>query len=328
MERRFLDFFYLYLETYLKKRDLPGTLALISEDMRGFGTGMDEKIFSAELIQTLYERDLKQAPSEFRYAIKDLRYTQCCPCTAVIHAELDVETQILEQNIKLHNIRLTTVLTMKDQGIRLQGMHISFPTSVHGENEAYPLKELEEISAVINRLVQEKTSTLQEAYAELQSLVATDKLTQIYNRMKLDEVLDTELRRFTRYGTLFSIILFDIDRFKQINDQYGHLIGDKVLMETAKILTKQTRNTDACGRWGGEEFVVILPETSTLEANAIGERIRKTIEGHTVSGVPQFTISAGVTQVLANDTKVSIMERADKALYMSKNSGRNKVSVL
>ena len=163
---------------------------------------------------------------------------------------------------------------------------------------------------------------------ELLKLSITDKLTGIYNRAKLDRTLQEEFNRSKRYKTEFSVILIDIDFFKKVNDSYGHNLGDEILVELCNLITKNLRKTDLFARWGGEEFVCLLPDTDAHGALTLAENIRKKVEEKHFYHVGHITISLGVYQMSPRDIFVGdIIEKADKALYKSKNSGRNKVSL-
>jgi diguanylate cyclase (GGDEF)-like protein len=160
---------------------------------------------------------------------------------------------------------------------------------------------------------------------KLVEISQTDVLTNLYNRTKLDQQFHIELRRAYRYNRPFSVIMLDIDHFKKINDEFGHLIGDKVLIDFAKLLKKCIRHCDIIGRWGGEEFLVLCSETELKDAIFVAERIRKAVKEHQFSSDHQHTISADVASFVRDDTEDSLLQRADAALYKAKNNGRNKV---
>lgn len=159
----------------------------------------------------------------------------------------------------------------------------------------------------------------------IEKMSVTDRLTGLFNRHKLDEVLLTETDRFSRYKTEFCALLMDIDRFKTINDTFGHQAGDSVLIELAEILTANSRSTDFIGRWGGEEFLVIAIQTSMKQSMLLAEKLRSKVEEKNFPVVGRVTISIGVAQFEPGETIAHFMSRADKALYAAKNSGRNKV---
>ena len=160
---------------------------------------------------------------------------------------------------------------------------------------------------------------------KLKELSVTDKLTQVSNRLHLDTNYTNEMKRAKRYGTIFSTIIIDIDFFKKVNDTFGHQIGDDVLVKIAQILQKNIREMDILGRWGGEEFLIICPETTIEHAKTLAEKIRVKIEEYDFSIDHPITCSFGVSQYNKNDEKEDTFKRADKALYRAKESGRNKV---
>ncbi|MDO9265866.1 MAG: diguanylate cyclase [Sulfurimonas sp.] len=160
-----------------------------------------------------------------------------------------------------------------------------------------------------------------------EELSITDQLTQLYNRLKLKSVFDSEIERTSRYGQIFSVIMLDIDHFKSVNDTYGHNIGDKTLIDVAKILKKSSRITDIVGRWGGEEFIIVLPQTDIKAAAEHAEILRAKIEQQRFEAVGRITSSFGVNSFIEGDTSETIVKRADDALYEAKNSGRNRVCI-
>ncbi|OHE10979.1 MAG: hypothetical protein A2513_01425 [Sulfurimonas sp. RIFOXYD12_FULL_33_39] len=161
-----------------------------------------------------------------------------------------------------------------------------------------------------------------------QKLSITDPLTKIYNRIHLEESFKEELNRAKRYKTNFSVILLDIDHFKEVNDTYGHDIGDEVLIDIAKILKQNIRATDILGRWGGEEFLIILPQTDILETGLLAEKLRMAIENNTFDKIGKKTCSFGVSEFKESDeSSKNIVKRADNALYKAKDLGRNRVVI-
>ncbi|OEF96636.1 diguanylate cyclase [Desulfuribacillus alkaliarsenatis] len=160
---------------------------------------------------------------------------------------------------------------------------------------------------------------------EIKKLSVTDKLTQIYNRLKLDEALEQELIRAKRTGEIFSVILTDIDRFKAVNDNYGHQTGDLVLKEFATILKEGIRASDIVGRWGGEEFLIIAPDTKLENACILAEKLRTKIEVHSFVDKLKITSSFGVATFKDDNSVSAIISRADDSLYKAKKGGRNAV---
>jgi len=165
------------------------------------------------------------------------------------------------------------------------------------------------------------------AEEELKILASTDKLTGAYNRTKFNEIIEREIERVKRYNQPLSIIIFDIDHFKKVNDKYGHSVGDYVLKTLADIVRENIRKIDYFVRWGGEEFMIISSETNLKEASALAERIREIIESYMFEDIRKVTVSLGVTEFKENDTVDSLIKRADDAMYEAKKKGRNRVEV-
>ena len=172
---------------------------------------------------------------------------------------------------------------------------------------------------------------LERANEQLARLSRTDGLTGLLNRGSWENLVDAEFERYRRYGQPVSLVMFDIDHFKKVNDTYGHMIGDEVIKHTAAVTRRYFRQSDSIGRYGGEEFGVILPETDAESARVICERVREHIARNPVqtdAGAISYTISMGIAE--PGDTPESHsrwMQQADLALYASKNAGRNRVTV-
>ncbi|ACN15891.1 signal transduction family protein (GGDEF domain protein) [Desulforapulum autotrophicum HRM2] len=164
---------------------------------------------------------------------------------------------------------------------------------------------------------------------ELERKINQDPLTGAYNRRAYNQRIEDEMDRFLRYGTLFSLLFIDADHFKNINDTYGHAIGDKCLQEIIKRASKLIRKSDMLARYGGEEFVLVMPETDAANAKNVAEKIRKTIERIAFlykKDAVKVTVSIGVTQVRENDAvPQDVLGRADAAVYQAKQDGRNRV---
>ncbi|HLP58978.1 MAG TPA: sensor domain-containing diguanylate cyclase [Candidatus Deferrimicrobium sp.] len=166
---------------------------------------------------------------------------------------------------------------------------------------------------------------MKEMEDQLKLLSQTDQLTQVFNRVKFNDSLNYEMIRSKRYQTDLSLIMIDIDYFKDINDKYGHDMGDDVLKALAGLLKESTRETDICARWGGEEFMLLLPHTNLENASKLAERIRARIEKKVFKTGQTVTGSFGVTQFISADTDETFTKRVDRALYMAKEKGRNRV---
>lgn len=183
-------------------------------------------------------------------------------------------------------------------------------------------------SRIITRLVHfvnAVTHELELANQSIMKLSVTDQLTGLNNRRKLDEELNEIVGFAVRYQQPFSVILMDIDHFKQVNDTHGHLVGDDVLKHMADILRVSVRDTDVLGRWGGEEFLLILPNTDLEQALRTAEKLRQTVEQAQFPVVGHKTGSLGVAAYGVGDTLTTLLDRADQALYEAKHGGRNRV---
>jgi diguanylate cyclase (GGDEF)-like protein len=174
-------------------------------------------------------------------------------------------------------------------------------------------------------IVRRLTHNEQLLIKKLNRLSYVDQLTQVNNRRSLDKYLLEFIAIYKRYETPFSIILVDIDHFKRVNDTYGHLEGDAVLVKTAQTLTHSLRTTDILGRWGGEEFVIIAPHIQVDEAVILANKIRLKIASERFGDVGELTISCGVSEIAASDTVETLLSRVDEALYEAKEGGRNQV---
>ena len=163
---------------------------------------------------------------------------------------------------------------------------------------------------------------------KLEELSTIDQLTKTYNRRKFDELISGEIERANRYKHNFSVIMFDVDHFKQVNDRYGHQVGDKVLVEISSLVKRNLRKTDSIIRWGGEEFVVIAAETILPNAGILGEKLRELIHSHIFPGPGHITSSFGITDYIKGETADTLMKRVDKALYAAKENGRNRTEVI
>ena len=161
----------------------------------------------------------------------------------------------------------------------------------------------------------------------IEKLSNRDKLTNVYNRGKLDTLLERELKRSLRYNIDLSVILLDIDFFKSINDRYGHITGDKVLIQIASILKELTRVNDFIGRWGGEEFLIICPNSNKTQAHSVALKIKNFLEEFDFGIDTIITASFGISTYKKNDTIDTILQRADKTLYKAKDNGRNRIEI-
>lgn len=192
------------------------------------------------------------------------------------------------------------------------------------ERNRWKKKAINELEQVRKEL-ESKQKELLELNETLQRLAITDELTGLHNRRSYSKSLSQNLSLYKRTSNPFSLLMIDIDHFKHINDTYGHLTGDQILKELALILEDQSREYDIVARYGGEEFALILPNTNMDDSIVIAERIRRSIEIATWT-IPSVTVSIGIATSMIGETKRAIQSRADEALYLSKNKGRNQIT--
>ncbi len=162
---------------------------------------------------------------------------------------------------------------------------------------------------------------------EIRRLTEVDRLTQLYNRLKLDYVIKIEIERANRSGSSFVAIMLDIDHFKAVNDNFGHIVGDEVLKEISLIIKSSIRIIDTAGRWGGEEFMIILPESDIKGGQIVAEKMRLKIEENQFPHVGKLTASFGVSEYKSEMSENELVTRADNAMYKAKNAGRNRVCI-
>ena len=177
------------------------------------------------------------------------------------------------------------------------------------------------------RTAERINAELREVVEHLEQLASTDRLTNAWNRRRFEEAVEGEIHRFQRYGHPLSLMLMDIDHFKKINDVYGHLEGDRVLKQVADRVFATIRKSDSLTRWGGEEFIVLMPNTSLSFASILAERIRNHLAALPFGIVGTVTVSIGVAEFQPNSSREEWLDRADRAMYTAKREGRNRVEV-
>ncbi len=180
----------------------------------------------------------------------------------------------------------------------------------------------------ITRQLEKKNLQLSEALTTIKKITNTDPLTGILNRRALEKIIKREISFARRHNLPLSFVMIDIDRFKRINDTYGHEVGDYVLKSFAKIIHKSIRHEDILARFGGEEFILLLPNTNIDSALEVCERIRQKIEKTKFKGIKEkITASFGIAELLQTDEGVDVLKRADDALYEAKRKGRNRCEI-
>ena len=191
-------------------------------------------------------------------------------------------------------------------------------------NENISVSSQDEIGQVLSGLaaMQGKLKIL---ISELDQLARTDELTGAWNRRRFEETIETEMDRLRRYGQRLSLMILDVDHFKKINDLYGHSIGDQVLIDLSNTIRSSLRVSDSLTRWGGEEFIILCPNTTVETVSKLAERLRKEVSSIKFQEVENITLSFGVAECGAEETWEQWLHRADKALYLAKSGGRDRV---
>jgi diguanylate cyclase (GGDEF)-like protein len=194
--------------------------------------------------------------------------------------------------------------------------------------------QLEEINRYLEEKIEERTEDLLvtqrellEDNTELARLALTDSVTGLSNRTHMGQILQKEFSRFVRHAQRFGIIMIDIDHFKQINDTYGHDVGDRMLIQLSRKFEQATRKSDYIARWGGEEFLICCTTISEIDLYPIAENIRKMIVDSEFEIAENFTISLGCAMIQEDEKIYQLIKRADVALYAAKNNGRNQTVV-
>ncbi|MGA9046144.1 diguanylate cyclase [Sulfuricurvum sp.] len=215
-------------------------------------------------------------------------------------------------------------------GVTLQiGSHTNL-FGVIGVFSAYPrdfskddMNFLQAVANVLSSAVQRKRSE-----EEINLLATTDTLTGIANRREFSMQLEKEIERAKRYGTPLSLVMYDIDYFKRVNDTFGHDAGDSVLQTLTEVVKSNIRSVDIVARWGGEEFMILMPQSDGAAAGGAAEKLRQEIVQHPFERVGNLTVSFGVTAFAPQDDSNAFLKRVDDALYQAKENGRNRVEVL
>lgn len=251
---------------------------------------------------------------------------------------------ILKPILRIKHYELTTLKREKEipvtgrarskrRRLRAKVRRVNGQLRVLAENDIEKLKELHENLLELKRKyanVQTQlvltNRKLQQREAEIVEISQTDPLTGIGNRRRLDQALATEISRCDRTGEQLSAMMADLDHFKRINDRYGHEAGDKILIAFGELLRQHTRTTDVVTRFGGEEFVVLLPHTDREHALAMAERIRRAFAARRIEPLRDpVTVSFGVAELLPGERAEGLLRGIDKALYKAKQGGRNRV---
>ncbi|QZA80500.1 GGDEF domain-containing protein [Deefgea piscis] len=287
-----------------------------------------------ELEKSIYFLIITPIPILINYFILDRTLILLLPLMLYIA----VRFKMAATNVSLLLITLMCIgLTAKGYGfINTQNIIISllqiqifvFSITLALQYLAQTQTQIMHNQAYLEHEVKSRTETLAQLNHELSILATTDELTQLSNRREWQSKAQSAFLHALRYKKNLSFMMIDVDHFKKINDQYGHLFGDQILKQIAQLCVLNTRATDLVARWGGEEFVVLLPETTLEQAKIVAEKIRSAIANSTFSLTdnPQLTVtvSIGISSLLPHDQSLDdLLSRADNAMYLAKDKGRN-----
>ncbi|WP_299182470.1 GGDEF domain-containing protein [uncultured Neptuniibacter sp.] len=325
---------------HVPKQEGPNARSLIKQIEKGFGLSS-----LPEIVRDLVDLVIKStsnASEDFEKYLLELssRLTEVQTFVADSREEQqelgqnqrDLDQQVRQDVKKLHH----TVKNTHDIGDLKKAVSLQLSGLVRAMDD-FKKKEEEREQRVQGRyenliqkveLMEQETQKVKAHMEEERLRARTDPLTGLPNRAAYDEHMLQEYERWSRYSTTFSVVVGDLDFFKKINDTYGHLAGDKVLRLVAKVITKNIRVTDFAARFGGEEFIIILPSTSASEAAQAMDKLRASLESSPFNfhGKPVgITMSFGVTEIKEGDSLDDIFTRADEALYQAKENGRNQV---
>jgi len=241
----------------------------------------------------------------------------------------------LQQNVVFEDCRLLEPLSQDIADVKRDPQVILFPLKGKKELLGYVAikgagrSDDDKITILVNQfaLVLRRIYL----YQEVERLAITDSLTQVFTRRYIMERFEEEIRRTQAKGTELAFLMLDVDFFKQVNDRYGHLVGDGVLRAVTKKILENVREIDIVGRYGGEEFCLVLPETDAVGAEYVAERVRKSVEKHVVDVYDarvRVTVSIGIAMFPKNGKRMgTLIDKADWALYRAKRMGRNTVCV-
>ncbi len=316
-----------FMETYYIHHNIEKSINFLHPQFNAIGTGEDEEVENIEKARELFSRDFNQAPNPVYI---HYHFIKCIPisdnvCTVLSSYKLN--TVINNLPLELNNIRSTMIFTKYREKWKIFHSHISIPFVMQKKGESFPLEALKRRSKILRSITKEKMLEIGKIMQELERVATTDKITNIYNRAKFEHILHYETKRAKRYDNPLSLIMFDIDNFKEINDTLGHIVGDNILYNLASFVKTLIRESDIFARWGGDEFVILSPSTDLKGAEKLGQKIRKRVSEYDFGIGRPVTISLGITQYRYQEDEISLIEKIDKLLYMAKQGGRNTIKV-
>lgn len=317
-----------YIEMYAA-RDLRLT-ARFSENFSGYTGGGDFLVKDREQWVTITRLDFAQVTGRIRIEMLDLSLQDISDDVVIVTAFFHIHLPIPDHLLSRETARLVLVFRLEGADWKIVHSGISIPDGLAQDGEVFPIIGLHQRNHDLEALVAERTRALAEANHKLELLSNTDGLTGIANRRSFDHILAQEWNRAQRAGTTLSLVMLDVDNFKNFNDRYGHLAGDDCLRALARAMVKAGRRAgELVARYGGEEFVVLLPDTSGNDALEAARRIQHEVRSlalphaETVPGI--VTFSLGVASLVPSSQHIpeDLVRQADAALYHAKQLGRN-----
>ena len=233
-----------------------------------------------------------------------------------------ITDEFTSPQVSISNIVIRLAFLTIFTGVAVYISRIYYIIATKAIREGLLVKKTTQLGKTLDRL-RATQKELASKNRELAQLSEIDTLTQLYNRRKIDQIMEDTLNAAQADNQGMAIIILDIDRFKSINDTFGHQMGDEVIVKVTKQLTDNIRENDSIGRWGGEEFLIICPDTDREAVETLSERLRMCIASHDFNINMQVTCSFGITLLNDNDTVTTLLKRADDGLFHSKESGRN-----
>ena len=200
------------------------------------------------------------------------------------------------------------------------------PEATTAESMTQRLDEMTRQLALTRMLLAEKQRECNELASALAQDAHCDALTGLYNRRKFNELCAAEIARSIRYANPLALIMVDVDHFKSVNDEHGHLVGDRALVDVARVLARRMRASDSLSRWGGEEFMILAPHLDLASAVQMADKLRTAVAGYDFGPAGRITCSFGIASYREGDRAIDLILRADTCLYRAKRTGRNCVA--
>ncbi|GAB4424953.1 MAG: hypothetical protein Kow002_14500 [Anaerolineales bacterium] len=307
------------------ERDMAAVEEMFASGHSGFGTGMDEIALNRGRALYLIEREFKQVDNQTSYQARLLAGTQVSETLCVLMALVTHKLAVLGEKEVFGPMRYSVVMQQEADFWKVLHLHISVPWGAQGRGESYPLQKVEEKNKLLREAVYLKTRQLEKTLVDMAYLTTIDQFTGAINRTRFEELVDLDIKRIKRYGDNASLIMLDIDHYKRVNDTYGHMVGDRVIIEFVQVVQSQLREADTLARWGGDEFSILLPRQSLEMAIRAAERIRQAVADHDFGVAIEITASQGVGQYHPGDNLDTWLKRVDDLLYVAKKRGRNLV---